>query len=1250
MPIYSPTGFLDITNATLRTSNLEAQNFKLNGGNIYVTSELTTDELLNLDNVVNAGNATSNTVQFTNLTTGLVADSNIVVTGNVTAGSFLGDGSGLTSIPPSAITGTLSQWSDGTNSDVYIASNVGIGNVHTLTSNTLQVGANLYVRDADANVLTVTGNVAADYFEGDGSKLTGISSTLQAITDSGNVTSNTVQFTNATTGFVTTSNIEVGGALKINTITAAAYHSLQAVTNVGNVTSNTVQFSNATTGLVTTGNVEVGRDLSVTGNLTVLGTRTIVDTDTLRVKDPIIELGKDNPGTGDLGLVMTRLSGSSNVAMIFDESTDTLEIGYTQSNASDTDITMRTAAIEPLDVNVNGNVSVGKELTVAGNVAVDTDTLFVDSVNNRVGVGTTSPGARLHVYDGTGTVASEMILGPSAAADTAGVVKYFHGDGSGTGYMIMGNWGDSMSAGTGLVVKKGGNVGIGTTNPLSVLHVHGSSANQSNAPDTSSSTAGLIVLRNTKTGSSPYSMSLGVDQATGIGYLNAAGNSTNQPICLNTRGGNVGIGTIDPAYSFDVQTSSDASDKTMTRLYSAANATGVSSTGLILEKGTGYGGVIKGFISQGIGSGLSLHTLNSGTEAQAMTIMNSGNVGIGTSNPKSNFHVGVENASLRIGAVNYSGSAANTSTYGLERSRNQILFSTWRDAQTDKIGAKICGINKQTYSSPTVRHLIQSTDLAFYTVPPSAGNYDDTLERLRITDTGNVGIGTTSPDDKLHLYGATDSTLRVETDTGQAQLLLRSGASTRRACRIDFSRADTGTQYMQLIGDYQQNGTDDLTVATSTSGRIMTWLQNGNVGIGTTSPDSKLQIKPNHTSYSNPGATSGVVVYNETNSDASITHAILNLRTGGSSGGDPFISYDVYGEHGWSVGIDNSAGRQLRFGESWSNFSSTRAYISPGSTANEIDFTGQHRSFIDTIAHTDYLKYEGLIVSANKNQYFDIQEEVVTGVQAIKINESLPLVSISNVAYDKCCFGVISGSEDTNDREYSQGSFVSVLKKQDGDIRAHVNSVGEGAIWVVNTNGILESGDYITTSNVAGYGQKQDSEFLANYTVAKITMDCDFNPSTQPTRIIKRELRDVNYWVKYTYDDISEEEYTRVTNLGRRVRIIESGTEISQEEYENHLKKEGYTETESNTYIRNDTTHQRVFSDKKMEPTDGFNLEVRNEPVNVLDEHGQFQWEDHPTETEKAYKIRHLDANGVITDEANAVHKAAFVGCTYHCG
>jgi len=50
------------------------------------------------------------------------------------------------------------------------------------------------------------------------------------------------------------------------------------------------------------------------------------------------------------------------------------------------------------------------------------------------------------------------------------------------------------------------------------------------------------------------------------------------------------------------------------------------------------------------------------------------------------------------------------------------------------------------------------------------------------TETGRVGIGMTNSQDILHLYGVADSSLRVETDTGQAQLLLRAGETNRRAC------------------------------------------------------------------------------------------------------------------------------------------------------------------------------------------------------------------------------------------------------------------------------------------------------------------------------------------------------------------------------------------------------------------------------------------------------------------------------------
>ena len=53
---------------------------------------------------------------------------------------------------------------------------------------------------------------------------------------------------------------------------------------------------------------------------------------------------------------------------------------------------------------------------------------------------------------------------------------------------------------------------------------------------------------------------------------------------------------------------------------------------------------------------------------------------------------------------------------------------------------------------------------------------------------------------------------------------------------------------------------------------------------------------------------------------------------------------------------------------------------------------------------------------------------------------------------------------------------------------------------------------------------------------------------------------------------------------------------------------------------------------------------------NVLDENGQLQFEDKTGATEEPYERRFLTTDGTRTDEANAVHIAAFVGCTYHCG
>jgi hypothetical protein len=107
-PASDVAGTVNFTNVT--TGVTTSSNLNVGGTLMLGTVEVvgTPANTANLHDVVNLGNVTSNTVQFTNAITSLTAASNVVVTGNVTAGSFLGDGSELTALNAANIgSGTL---------------------------------------------------------------------------------------------------------------------------------------------------------------------------------------------------------------------------------------------------------------------------------------------------------------------------------------------------------------------------------------------------------------------------------------------------------------------------------------------------------------------------------------------------------------------------------------------------------------------------------------------------------------------------------------------------------------------------------------------------------------------------------------------------------------------------------------------------------------------------------------------------------------------------------------------------------------------------------------------------------------------------------------------------------------------------------------------------------------------------------------------------------------------------------------
>jgi hypothetical protein len=122
-------------------------------------------------------------------------------------------------------------------------------------------------------------------------------------------------------------------------------------------------------------------------------------------------------------------------------------------------------------------------------------------------------------------------------------------------------------------------------------------------------------------------------------------------------------------------------------------------------------------------------------------------------------------------------------------------------------------------------------------------------EKMRIDTSGNVGIGTTSPGIKLEVVDSTDAQLEVsgyslETSTANAAngtILMGNNSSYRGV--IDYNASSTGDL---IISNTYNNATSGIRfkVSTSDAGGItaMKIKGNGNVGIGTISPGSKLQV------------------------------------------------------------------------------------------------------------------------------------------------------------------------------------------------------------------------------------------------------------------------------------------------------------------------------------------------------------------------------------------------------------------------
>lgn len=674
-----------------------------------------------------------------------------------------------------------------------------------------------------------------------------------------------------------------------------------------------------------------------------------------------VGIGTTNPaqklhvyGSGDVSAIFKSTNAGAEVSLdatngyaalrIFASGTETWRVGNAGQSSS---FQIHQLGVgDRLTINNSGNVGVGStnpsfKLDVVGTLRATGESRFDNGINlktatlnyvyfddaiafsrngvgeririnssGNVGIGTTNPGYTLDVQ-GSQNVTTQISLWGRTIGQPQTLIEpgkiYATAAGLGPGNLLL--------------QPTGGNIGIGTDSPSQILHVH--------APGTD---LAVIRLSGTANLQTPYNIRQGITGVSNAGFSIFDVTSATTRFAIDSAG-NIGIGTGNPVSILHVESATPGV---------TLNTTANNGTTSITFNETGSNAARLSVSGDYLDSIIELENYSAAWASTGLVVRGN-NVGIGITTPQNVLDLG---SATNNRGISWGGTGANYANIWTEYSTASIHIGQGvRPTGTSTGWVSSTGISSVGRS--VIKLNFNTGDIGFHTTTPvtvADGSVVTVDQRMVIAGTGNVGIGTANPTQKLHVVGLT--TLggilnNVVTISNDGTYTSGSGAGTRLdllygglpIARISNTGSGVRDGWFSLFNE----GTSTVNIAANASRGGNTYFNNGgNVGIGTTDPVSKLHIIGSTWSntaggdivVSNSSAVGAAVTLRPTNSTSFSTGWSLYTGASASAIGDGSVGFWNHTTQKDPVRIDQSDNLHIRY-----------ANLVFGTTGRGIDFS-----------------------------------------------------------------------------------------------------------------------------------------------------------------------------------------------------------------------------------------------------------------------------------------------------------------------